>query len=1321
MAKFPPPANFDFSRPNEWPEWRARFERFRIATRLDQEDGVVQVSSLIYAMGREADKIFSAFNFAAVAEGENDPRDDFDIVLGKFDEHFVPKRNVIHERAKFYNRSQQAGESVEEFLRSLRELAATCDFRDREEESIRDRIVLGLQDSDVSQKLQLEAELDLKSAVDTARHYELVKAQIKDQRPAEKVDAAFSRGRFGWRGRGQARGGGRGDNKKPGFSVPRDCGKCGKSHPPANCPAKGKKCRKCGKFSHFAAMCRSGKSINNVAARGAIDYEEECAETFSLGAIYGAHTPEPPWTISLNFCGSATEFKIDTGADVSVISRSTYETLSAPPVLKPSKAVLRGPGGEISTKGEFNAQVRHKGKSCLMRCFVVNTRTDNLLSRDAAKHLGLVQRIASVQKDCDPLFAELDEKPANCKPVHISLKEDATPYSVQAARRVPIPLLQKVKEELDRLKSAQVIEEIQEPTDWCAGMVPVLKRNGAVRICIDYKQLNKNVRRERYMLPTLEDVLHKLHGAKVFSKLDCTSGFFQLPLDEESSKLTTFITPFGRYIYKRLPQGITSAPEIFQRTVEEILSDQPHTVCFFDDILVFSENTTDHKAHLEATKQKLRDAGLKLNKEKCELEKSELNFLGYHISGDGIDLDPTKVQAVTEMADPKNIEELRRFIGMVNFLGRHLPNLSTKIRPLTELLEKKNAWVWGPTQSEAVKTIKKLITTAPTLCFFDPSKPTVVSSDASSYGMGGVLLQEQKDGGMRPIAFCSRTLSQAERRYAQIEKECLAAVWCCERFDRYLVGLPTFQLETDHKPLIPLINNRQLSETPIRCQRMLMRLARFNAEATYTAGKNMHVADHLSRSPLREAEKSNAEEFIAERVNAVLAQWPASDKYLDRLREETRKDDNLQIVLDYTRNGWPTHKEDVKLGARHLFPVRGELSVWEGILVKGDRLLIPSSMRKEVLQRLHEGHNGINKCRERAADTVWWPHISQDVKDYISSCRYCLEKQPSQRKEPLISSALPNYPFERISADICELNNEHYLVVTDAYSRYLEIAYLPQLTSTIVINKLKNIFARHGIPMTVISDNGGQFSSDTFAQFAVEWNFNHKTSSPHYPQGNGGAEKAVQIAKNILRQKEVFKGILAYNATPIPELGASPAELAFGRKLRTTLPVHPQKYTPKIVSRDVLQQRDKIFKDRQKRNFDNHHGTQPLPHLHPGDPVLIKLQGEKRWEKPGEVVKEYAPRSYIVRTPSGELRRNRRHLRLAKSINPPLIPTHQQSAAPAQPIRQSGQPTDQGPPTPERSESAMPTVTPPTPAITSPGRYTKCGRKIVLPARFRDE
>ena len=223
----------------------------------------------------------------------------------------------------------------------------------------------------------------------------------------------------------------------------------------------------------------------------------------------------------------------------------------------------------------------------------------------------------------------------------------------------------------------------------------VPKKDGGVRIYTDYKKLNDAIKRERYVLPTVKDILHKLKGSTIFSKLDATSGFWQIPLDDESAKLTTLISPFGRYFYRRLPQGITSAPEIFQRTVEETIAREEHAVCFFDDILVFSENEEVHDKHLKNTMEKLNNAGIKLNKEKCQFRQQEIDFLGFVINKDGVKADPRKTEAILEMLYPTNVAELRRFLGMVNYLGRYLQNLSSVLQPVTELLEKDRAWTWA--------------------------------------------------------------------------------------------------------------------------------------------------------------------------------------------------------------------------------------------------------------------------------------------------------------------------------------------------------------------------------------------------------------------------------------------------------------------------------------------------------------------------------------------------------------------------------------------------------------------------------------------------
>ena len=556
MPKFNPPEAMPFDAPSQWPEWRERFFRYRIATRLHKDDGDIQVSSLIYAMGRQAENIFKSFRFESrepsdIDPAPVDPKDDFDIVLEKFEQYFVPKRNTIHERALFYQRSQQPGESVEAFVRSLHELAAHCRFEEKESEHVRDRLISGMLDKDMSLKLQLEQDnLTLEKAVDSARHCELVKSQNESQ-------VNFVTKGYNQKKRQQQRYGKRRqapDRRQLSGSI---CGQCGYTHRspgPDACPAKSRQCNKCGKHGHFGKMCRKSAKPSIHEVKETIAYDE----TYFCGSI-NCDDSSPAWKVDLDLNdvqGHPVTFKLDTGADVSVMSDSNYKQLRPRPSLNTVKANLNSPGGPLNCRGQFIAKATVKGTVYHFRVIVVENDVENLLSRGVASRMNLMTKLDAITDGIGCLKTE---------PVKIVLKEDAQPSAVTVARRVPIPMLPKVKDELERLKAAGVIEEITKPTPLCAPMVPVLKKSGAVRICVDLKRLNLSVERERYILPTLHDLTSRLAGATVFSSLNAASGFYQIPLHEDSQELTTFITPMGRYCYRRLPFGITSAPEIFMR------------------------------------------------------------------------------------------------------------------------------------------------------------------------------------------------------------------------------------------------------------------------------------------------------------------------------------------------------------------------------------------------------------------------------------------------------------------------------------------------------------------------------------------------------------------------------------------------------------------------------------------------------------------------------------------------------------------------------------------------------------------------------------
>ncbi|UYV82408.1 K02A2.6-like, partial [Cordylochernes scorpioides] len=799
--------------------------------------------------------------------------------------------------------------------------------------------------------------------------------------------------------------------------------------------------------------------------------------------------------------------------------------------------------------------------------------------------------------------------------------------------------MKQVKEQLEEMTRLGVIESVEEPTEWCAGMVAVSKPGGKIRICVDLTKLNQYIRRENYPLPATEHILGQLGNACYFSKLDANSGFRQFGLAKESQKLTTFITPFGRFFFKRIPFGITSAPEIFQRKMTQLLGKIEGVVCFMDDIVVYGSSLEEHNERVRQVLKKIQEEGMTLNPEKCQFGVKTVKFLGHTLSSEGLFIDEEKLDAITKMEAPRSTKELKSFLGMVNYLGKFIPNLADKLQPLNSLLSTKNEWVWDEPQKKSFNLLKQELVSRPNLALFDPSRTTIVSADASSFGLGGVLRQEQPDGSLKPIAYVSRTLSETEKRYSQIEKEGLAIVWTCDRLKDYVTGIK-IHIETDHKPLIAIFTSKSLEDMTPRLQRLKMRMMRYSYQISHIAGKKQIVADMLSRKPMSKPHKDELEEELSAYIQSI--EFPATEERLLEISRKQKEDSLCSQLAKYCMSGWPKNKREVDPALRGYWQFQEDLTYQNGLLLRGQRILIPKSLRKDILEKLHQGHFGINKCRSRAKESVWWLGISQEIERMVSSCTKCL-KERKPKHEPLMPSEFPIRPWQKVGMDLFYLNGRWYLIVCDYYSRYPEISLLQNLTAQEVISRLKSIFARHGTPETVRSDNGPQFQKvlgSEFSKFSKEWSFKHITSSPKFPQSNGFIEAIIKnIKQSFKKEEDCYLTLQAYRTMPL-ESGYSPAELLMGRRLRTSVPAIESSLMPRYLDSEALQEREKRRVINQKRLYDKRHDVHSLPPLQQGDSVWIR---DQRVE--GTVLhKSEEPRSYWVQTPQGKVRRNRLHL-----------------------------------------------------------------------------
>ena len=889
--------------------------------------------------------------------------------------------------------------------------------------------------------------------------------------------------------------------------------------------------------------------------------------------------------------------------------------------------------------GSTDVQVSYEGQTAQLPLVVVKGEGPTLLGRNWLSKIRL--NWSKIHHTSSPGLSELLSKydeifqeglgTLKGYEAKIEVDPEATPRFCKA-RTLPYSMRHRVEEELNRLVTEGTLEPV-DYSDWAAPIVAVVKSDQkSVRVCGDFRMtVNPVSKLNRYPIPKVEDLFVTLERGKTFTKLDLSQAYQQLKLDAESRKYVVINTHKGLFRYTRLPYGISSAPGIFQKAMESLLQGISHVTVYIDDILITGETESDHLQSLEEVLNRLVKAGLRVKKHKCKFMAPSVTYLGYVIDAEGLHPLPDKVQAVQQAPTPRSVTELKSYLGLLTYYGKFLPNLSTRLAPLYKLLGKNVKWKWSLKQDKAFRESKELLTSSQLLVHFDPKLPLLLACDASAYGIGAVLAHKMPNGSEKPIGYASRTLNSAERNYSQLEKEGLSCVFGVKRFYSYLFG-HSFTLITDHKPLLGLLSEQKPTspQASARIRRWSLYLSMFEYTLKFRNTTAHANADALSRLPLPEvpAVTQTPPELVL--LADHLANSPVS---AHQIRDWTRRDPQLAPIIQFVQQGWPSFcAEQDQLAP--FFDKKTELSIHEGCLLWGSRVVVPTPCREAVLLELHEGHPGCTRMKGLARMYVWWPGITKDIENTVRHCSECQQHQPTPPVAPLHPWAWPTRPWARLHLDYAgPVQGKMILILIDAHSKWIEAICTPSATSSAVIEELRTLFAQFGIPETIVTDNGSCFDSAEIEAFFENNGIKHITSAPYHPASNGLAKRAVQIVKRGLKKitqgsmrSRLAKTLFTYRLTPQTTTGISPGELLLGRRPRSRLDLL-KPHTAERVERSQIKQKEQHDSKSRERK------------LNVGDNVFVKNyhHGDK-W-LPGMIQKKTGPVSFVVKLTDGRVRR----------------------------------------------------------------------------------
>lgn len=781
--------------------------------------------------------------------------------------------------------------------------------------------------------------------------------------------------------------------------------------------------------------------------------------------------------------------------------------------------------------------------------------------------------------------------------------------------------------EIQALLNQGIIEECE--SAWSAPVVMVPKKDGGVRLCIDYRRLNEVTIPDSYPMPRIDDLLQATGGTAYMSTMDLRAGYHQIQVHPDDRDKTCFVTPQGAYRFNRLPFGLRNAPATFQRLIDQVRRGlgQVELLAYLDDLILLSKDFQSHIEHLRLVFQRLREFQLRINREKCHFGCTQVRYLGHLITPQGIEADPGKIQAILDIPSPRNVKHLISFLQTCSWYRKFIPNFARTSQPLTNLTRKNTAWKWGPPQQDAFQRLRQALTATPVLRQADHSQPFTLRTDASAYALGAALLQGEGTD-ERPIEYASRLLSPAEQNYSTTEREALAVVWAVRKFQGYIEETSVVVL-TDHQPLKWLMSLKTPSG---RLARWALQLQPFNLSIGYVPGKANVVADMLSRATCRE---SPAQECA---ICAIFTDIPQRGP--KATREAQLEDAELRKIILAFEQDLPEET--------HRWAQRGYL-VSQGVLYRYSphddqddaQLVIPCNERQALIRELHDaptsGHPGRERTIQKISKNFFWPGMRRQITQYVANCPDCQRYKPSNVRPPgLLQTPIMRQRFETVAMDLfgplpeSQDGKRWILIIEDTATRWTELFALSRATADLCAwTFVQEICLRYGTPRRLISDNGTQFISAVMQKVTYCLGIEQQFTPVYHPAANPverrNRELKTQLAIQVGEQHSEWPDKLhsirfALNSATCQSTGYTPAFLTFGRELRTPSEVHrdlrhivqSENFIPEITPRLLrmaetlhdAQETHELEQDRRKQYADKR--SNPSPRYQPGDLVWVE-------------------------------------------------------------------------------------------------------------------